>query len=146
MSSKAKQRPRSLGVDDLRDEHRIFVREKIEETLNEFFVPLEPNLSVEAVYVAGSFADGEARRLVSDLDVRVIVSGDVQPANAKQMNTTLKNEVTGQLPTGRAFGYVDPQVYPTRADAADVDDLPLLDPRADQQLHLDTDQRGVFDE
>ena len=123
------QRTHGLGVDDLRDENRAFVRDKLEEALEEYFVPLEPNLSVEAVYVAGSFADGEARRLVSDLDVRVIVSGDVQPENAKQMNTTLKTAVTGQLPSGRAFGYVDPQVYPTRADAADVDDLPLLDPR-----------------
>lgn len=139
MSSEVQQRSRCLGVDVLSDEHRIFVREAIDETIEEWFVPLDPNLDVVAVYIAGSFAEGTARRIVSDLDLRVIVDGEVHQENAETMANRLKTVVTSQLPEDRLFGYVDPQVYPTWADAADIEDLPRLDPRAQRQLESDTD-------
>lgn len=105
--------PPELSIEDVPEQHREFVREKVVETVDEHFLPLDPDLTVEEIYVFGSFRRGEARRVFSDLDIQVVVEGPMHPDQKKWMQNTIKTQVTRHLPGDRLFGYVDPKVFPS---------------------------------
>jgi len=104
--------PRELSVSDIDDTNRAFVREKITEIIDNQFKPLDDSISIKEIYVFGSFKDGTARKMVSDLDVRVVLHGDINESEGKLIRETIKNEVTKQLPSDRVFGYIDPKIFP----------------------------------
>lgn len=95
---------------------RVLIRNQIETTIETHFQPLDSSISVDEVYVKGSFADGTATRGKSDLDVRIIVTGDIGEEQAEWMAGTIKSTVLDALPEDRPFKFVDPQVYPARMD------------------------------
>lgn len=102
-----------LSIDDIPDHERETVRRLIEECIADYFGPLDPDMHVTEIFVFGSFNDGTACRILSDLDVRVLLSEPFGKEQSKQLNATVKSYVTSRLPEGRTFGYVDPQCYPT---------------------------------
>ncbi|QLG62848.1 nucleotidyltransferase domain-containing protein [Halorarum salinum] len=109
-----------LHIDDVDQEHREAVRDAIEDCIRRNFQPLDPDLTVDEVYVYGSFAEGEATETFSDLDLRVILDTDaLDEETASVIAKTLKHAVTTEVAGGAPFGYVDPQCYPTWSDAAE---------------------------
>lgn len=100
---------------------RALIRDEIETTIKTHFQPLDSSISVEEVYVKGSFADGTATAGESDLDVRIIVTGDISEEQAEWMAGTIKSTVLDALPEDRPFKFVDPQVYPARMDMNEGD-------------------------
>lgn len=107
-----KQYPRELSVDDIQKENRQFVRSKVKEIITEQFKPLDPSIEVVEIYIFGSFKNGNAKRIFSDLDIRVVLAGDINESEGELIKETIKNEVTGELPEERVFGYVDPKIFP----------------------------------
>jgi hypothetical protein len=118
-SGEIQQFESGFHIDDVPFNQRELIRGLIESAIDEHFTLLDPDIEVDNVFVYGGFADGSARRMVSDLDLRVVVDGDIHPDHTGWMSQTIKTYVTRQLPQDRLFGYVDPQVYPSWSDAAE---------------------------
>ncbi len=112
----------NISIDDVAPEHREEVRELVVEGMDELFRPLDPDLSVEEVYVCGSFAEGEASPTFSDLDIRVIINSDIDQDQSEAMADELKKYITQRAPEEAPFAFVDPQVFPP-----DVDGIPPVE-------------------
>jgi predicted nucleotidyltransferase len=101
-----------LHIDDVADEYRREARTAVRECIDEYLAPLVESVTVEEVYVMGSFATGDATRTFSDLDLRIILDAEFGQTQAEQLNALVRREATRACPTDAPWGYIDPQCYP----------------------------------
>lgn len=104
MSQNPSDWPRKHGVDRIKNGHLIALKRSIE-TL----VQAELSTSVRAVYVVGSFARGEAKELVSDLDLRVVIRSPLPDEETASFEHDLENEY-GPALCPKACGSLDPHL------------------------------------
>jgi predicted nucleotidyltransferase len=96
--------PRTLGVGDI-DEREL---ESVCQTIRHV-VWKELQTSVTHIYVTGSFARGEARRVASDLDLRAVIGAPKPESEIDEIKRLLKNEY-GPDVTPSNCGYLDVHV------------------------------------
>lgn len=96
--------PRECGVDDI-DGLELQTLVSCIRTV----VWSQLSTSVSSVYVVGSFARGEAREVVSDLDLRIVIHSPMEEAETQACEQLLKNEY-GSKVCPSACGYLDPHL------------------------------------
>jgi hypothetical protein len=93
--------PRELGVEDIGDGDLQTLTSCIQHVVGR-----DLPTTVTEIFVMGSFARGEARRLFSDLDLRVVVTGWSPEDEREAVADTLKTEY-GPDVTPEVCGYLD---------------------------------------
>lgn len=93
--------PRDCGVEDIDEKELARTCRTIRHV-----VQRELDVTVQRLFVMGSFARGEARRVASDLDVRVVVSGWVPEEGREPVEHLLKNEYGAEV-VPEACGFLD---------------------------------------
>lgn len=96
--------PRELGVGDI-DSQEL---EQMCHTIRHV-VQRDCDVSVQDIYVMGSFARGEAMRAASDLDIRILVTGVVEEATKQECEHDLKCEYGPDIRPS-VCGYLDPHI------------------------------------
>lgn len=100
----------------------------------------ELRLSGNEIYIMGSFARGEARRVVSDLDLRIEVDYVPTREEAERVQKLLKIEYGPEI-LPDAAGYLDANILPTRPGEDDPHEpLFVNDPERRKARYQGTDR------
>lgn len=77
---------------------------------------------LKEIYIVGSFAEGTAKKLASDLDIRYVVEY-ITTTQKETLHSYFHDKSQPQLPEDVPFGYVDPQVktYPPECTSVKID-------------------------
>lgn len=104
---------RKLGVSDIDSRELDRMCDRIRHV-----VKRDLDVSVQSIYVMGSFARGEARPVVSDIDVRVVVQGMADEEAIDECEYQLKCEHGPDI-VPSVCGYLDPHITILRPDGRD---------------------------
>lgn len=98
-----------IHIDDVDGEVRAEVRERLVSSLESTFFLAGIDATVDEIFVKGSFEKGEAIPHESDLDLRVVVQCEKQPASEIiKIEQSIRRKLSDIITDDTPFKYIDP--------------------------------------